>query len=90
MPRLRVFETDEDGCWTHEWAEDGEHWSKGETIRRATQLATLNGAELFIDFPNETKRKAEELNIDLYAKPSRNREITRSFTRPRFDPFAGG
>jgi putative aminopeptidase FrvX len=69
---------------------DGEHWSKGETIRRATKLASLNGMELFIDFPNATKQKAEELGINLYAKVARDRSITRSFTAPRFDPFAGG
>ena len=86
--RLTVSETEEEGSWTHSLAMEGEHWSKGECIRRASKLADLNGMELFIDFPNETKRKAKELGINLYAKASRDRSIQRAWTAPRFDPFA--
>lgn len=86
---LQVFEIN-DGQWTHSLALDDESWSKGEAIRRASKLANLNGMELFVDFPKESKIRAKELGIDLYAKPQRSSKTSKlSYFKPeRFDPFA--
>ena len=94
MEQVKVYEVEE-GRWTFEFAGEGEAWSKGEAIRRATEFARLNGTDITVDFPLETKARADELGINLYAKPSRPAKNTitdpwAATRRTGFDPFAGG
>lgn len=87
---VRVYETETEGHWTHSLAADGEGWSKGEAIRRAREIAVLNGGVIDVDLPNETKRRAAELGIDPYAKPTRKSLDRHTKVRKGFDPFASG